>query len=82
MVSAQLSEINWSEIILDLRRTGMSQQDIARGLNGAASESMIRMYLIGLCAPSHWRGELLLGLWQSATGKAREQAPRTPVAVR
>lgn len=76
----RLTDIDWPEIILDLRRTGMRQQEIAEHAQGV-SESMIRQYLAG-ASPAHWRGEVLLKLWEAHTGKGREAAPRRPVETR
>lgn len=74
-----LVDFDWSEIIFDLRRAGLGQSEIARQL-GVASEGMIRQYLAG-SSPTHWRGELLLGLWESRTGLDRSEAPRRPADV-
>lgn len=76
-----LMEIDWTEIILDLRRSGMRQHEIAREMGKAASEALIRQYLAGV-SPLHWRGEMLLGLWEERTGKRRERAPRRPADIR
>lgn len=76
-----LTEIDWTEIILDLRRAGMRQHEIAREMGKAASEALIRQYLSGV-SPLHWRGEMLLGLWESKTGKSRDKARRRPADVR
>lgn len=76
-----LVDFDWSEIILDLRRAGMGQTDIARAMGHAVGEAMIRQYLAG-AAPIHWRGELLLDLWEKQTGKERENAPKRPAEMR
>jgi len=67
-------EIDWSEIVLDLRRAGMSQNDIARATHGASGEAAIRSYLAG-ASPVHWRGEVLLNVWMRKTGKSRGDLP-------
>jgi len=72
--ASRLSEIDWAEIVLDLRRTGMSQNDIARATQGASGEAAIRSYLAG-ASPVHWRGEILLEVWTKTMGKPRESAP-------
>jgi len=71
---SRLVEIDWSEIVLDLRRAGMTQNDIARATNGASGEAAIRSYLAG-ASPVHWRGETLLAVWMQQTGKLRTDAP-------
>lgn len=75
-----LVDFDWSEIILDLRRSGMAQHEIAKVMGRAAGESSIRKYLAGT-APVHWRGELLLELWEKRTGKARSEAPTRPADI-
>jgi len=69
-----LIEYDWTEIVLDLRRAGMAQHDIARATQGASGEAAIRSYLAG-ASPVHWRGEILLTLWMKITGRSRENAP-------
>lgn len=76
-----LIDFDWSEIILDLRRSGMGQTDVARAIGGVVGEAMIRQYLAG-ATPIHWRGELLLKLWEQQTGKARSSAPTRPAEMR
>jgi len=77
----RLTDFDWPEIVLDLRRAGMGQHEIARALGPAAGESMVRQYLAG-ATPAHWRGELLLTLWESRTGRKRGDAPRRPAEAR
>lgn len=74
-----LVDFDWSEIIFDLRRAGVGQVEIARQL-GSIDEKMVRKYMSG-SSPSHWRGELLLGLWEKHTGLDRQSAPRCPAAL-
>jgi len=69
-----LVEIDWAEIILDLRRAGMGQHDISRATHGASGEAAIRSYLAG-ASPVHWRGEILLDVWTQVTGKTRDAVP-------
>ncbi|WP_147400285.1 hypothetical protein [Achromobacter sp. K91] len=71
-------DFDWSEIVFDLKRSGMDQSRICAALNRRLTESMIRQYMAGTSAPSHWRGELLLNLWCERTGHAREEAPTRP----
>jgi len=71
---SRLREIDWTEIVLDLRRAGMTQHDIARATHGASGEAAIRSYLAG-ASPVHWRGEMLLAVWMQQTGKPRSNAP-------
>jgi len=74
MSRSGLHEIDWSEVVLDLRRAGMSQNDIARATHGASGEAAIRSYLAGT-SPVHWRGEVLLDVWTRITGKPRGDVP-------
>lgn len=77
----RLMDFDWPEIILDLRRSGMGQHEIAKEMGPAAGESMVRQYLGG-STPTHWRGELLLALWERRTGRERSTAPRRPAELR
>lgn len=77
----RLTDFDWAEIVLDLRRAGMNQYEIAAALGPAASEGMVRQYLAG-ATPAHWRGELLLNLWEARTGQDRDAAPRRPAEAR
>lgn len=70
----QLRDFDWSEIVFDLKRAGMSHGGICAALGNAVSESGIRSYMAG-GQLAHWRGELLLELWMAKTGKCREEAP-------
>ncbi|CAM4092699.1 Phage protein [Bordetella tumbae] len=74
-------DLDWSEIVFDLKRAGMAHREICEALGPAASESMIRQYLAG-ATPTHWRGELLLDLWEAKTGRERPSAPRKPAELR
>lgn len=74
-----LVDFDWSEIIFDLRRAGVGQVEIARQL-GVVGESSVRKYMAG-SSPSHWRGERLLDLWESRTGRDRTEAPRKPAEI-
>lgn len=76
-----LVDFDWSEIILDLRRAGMGQNEIAREMGHAVGEAMVRQYLAG-ASPAHWRGEMLLALWEKRTGRGRDTAPRRPAEMR
>lgn len=75
-----LLEIDWTEIVLDLRRAGMRQHEIAREMGKAATEGLVRQYLSG-ATPLHWRGEMLLELWERKTGKSRDRAPMRPADI-
>lgn len=77
----RLTDYDWPEIILDLRRSGMGQHQIAKAMGHAVGESMVRQYLAG-CTPAHWRGEILLDLWERRTEKSRVDAPRRPAEIR
>lgn len=77
----RLTDFDWPEIILDLRRCGMGQHEIARSMGQAVGESMVRQYLAG-ASPAHWRGEILLSLWEERTGRDRAGAPRRPAETR
>ncbi|SOE49111.1 hypothetical protein [Orrella dioscoreae] len=77
----RLTDFDWPEIILDLRRSGMGQHEIAKAMGQAVGESMVRQYLAG-ATPAHWRGEILLSLWEEKTDKTRQQAPRRPAEIR
>lgn len=74
-------DFDWSELIFDLKRTGMDHGEICGALNGCVSESALRTYIAG-AQPGHWRGEMLLMLWSTKTGKRREQAPTRPAPLR
>lgn len=76
----RLTEFDWTEIILDLRRSGMRQHEIVREIGRAAGEASIRQYLAG-ATPVHWRGEILLNLWSEKTGKVRRDAPTRPAKI-
>ncbi|WP_186035328.1 hypothetical protein [Burkholderia gladioli] len=73
---------DWREILFDLRRLGLMPSSVERELRGAVSESLVRAYVNEVAEPSHARGELILGLWEQKTGKARADAPRRPVLLR
>ncbi|MBJ9709864.1 hypothetical protein MMZ06_34855 [Burkholderia gladioli] len=73
---------DWREILFDLRRLGMMPTAVSKALNGAVSERAVRDYAEETREPSHARGELILGLWEKQTGKARADAPRRPVLLR
>ena len=75
-------QINWREIIFDLKRLPMKNNEIVDALDGYISEPQIRAYAEEISSPGHFRGELLLSLWQRRTGKVRESAPLRPVALR
>ncbi|URW83904.1 hypothetical protein NBV64_05995 [Alcaligenes sp. DN25] len=75
-----LVDFDWSEIILDLRRAGMGQNEIAREMGHAVGEAMVRQYLAG-ASPAHWRGEMLLEIWERRTGQPRDKAPRRPAEM-
>lgn len=77
----RMLDFDWAEIILDLRRSGMGQHEIAREMGHAVGEAMVRQYLAG-ATPAHWRGEMLLALWEIRTGRARNDAPRRPAEIR
>lgn len=77
----RMLDFDWSEIILDLRRAGMGQHEIAREMGHAVGEAMVRQYLAG-ATPAHWRGEMLLTLWEKRTGRVRTDAPRRPAEIR
>lgn len=71
---------DWSEIIFDLKRMGMSHSDICSSMGRRVTESMIRQYMAG-AQPMHWRGELLIELWRKKTGRPREDAPKRPAPL-
>ncbi len=75
-------DFDWSELVFDLKRAGLDHHAISRALGGRITEGMIRQYMGGTSAPTHWRGELLISLWVRKTGKCREDAPRQPIAMR
>ncbi|PVX84338.1 hypothetical protein [Paraburkholderia unamae] len=75
-------QINWREIIFDLKRIPMSNQDIVDSIDGYISERQLRDYAEEISSPGHFRGELLVVLWMRRMGRAREQAPLRPVALR
>lgn len=77
----RMLDFDWPEIILDLRRAGMGQHEIAREMGHAVGEAMVRQYLAG-ATPAHWRGEILLELWERRTGRTRAGAPRRPAEIR
>lgn len=77
----QFTDYDWSEIVAKLRALGMTTTDIMRESRSAVAESMIRQYQAG-ATPSHWRGELLLDIWERKTGLDRCVAPRRPADLR
>lgn len=70
-----VTDLDWSTMVFDLKRCGMAQHEICRALHGRITEAALRQYMAGTTAPSHWRGELLLALWQDKTGRPRADAP-------
>lgn len=77
-----MTDYDWSEIVFDLKRAGMSHKDICAALKGYFSEATIRHYMAGWIIPTHWRGEQLLDLWCARMDRDREDAPRTAVRLR
>ena len=74
-------DYDWREIMFDLKRLGMTGQDIAREAGGAMTEQSVRLYMTG-SSPLHWRGEVILQLWEKKMGKPRCEAPVAPAQIR
>jgi len=75
-------QIDWREVIFDLRRLPMKNSEIVDALDGCVSERLLRSYAEELMSPGHYRGERLLDLWAMRTGRATDTAPRRPVTLR
>ncbi len=56
---------------------GLSDKEIVREAQGYFSESSVRAWRKA-ASPNlqHFNGELLIRIWQDATGKGRDQVPR------
>ena len=67
--------VDWSAIIADLRRHGISTYQL-EGLVGI-SKSQLVGYGAGTSAPLHAPGERLIEFWCQITTSTREQLPRT-----
>jgi hypothetical protein len=75
-------QIDWREVVIDLRRLGMKNEEISKELGGYVSERQIRLFVEESQSPGHFRGEILLALWIQKTGRAADTAPRRPVSLR
>lgn len=75
-------QVDWRELLFDLRRLGLGASRICSLLKGAVDERTLRMYGEGALAPSHYRGELLVALWIEHTGRPREALPVCPFVKR
>lgn len=72
---ARIRLIDWSAVVLDLRRCGMSHQQIA-GECDADKSWVHRLLNIPGTQPRFHHGVMLLGLWAERTGKSAEDVPR------
>lgn len=82
MAAMQIREVDWREVLFDLKRLNMKTTEIAAALGDYISERQLRFYLDETQAPSHWRGELILRLWTQKTGRTRDDAPHRMPALR
>jgi hypothetical protein len=69
--------IDWSEVVLDLRRAGLSHREIAEQCDASGHDWVHRLLNIPGTQPKFHNGTLLLGLWLERTGKRSEHVPRT-----
>lgn len=67
--------IDWTEVILDLRRCGMSHREIAEECEANGHDWVHRLLNIPGTQPKFHNGTLLLGLWLERTGKRADQVP-------
>lgn len=75
-------QVDWREVIFDLKRLEMKNNEIVSALGGYISEPQIRAYAEEISSPGHFRGELLLSLWIQKTRRTREDAPMRPASLR
>lgn len=75
-------QVDWREVVIDLRRLGMKNEEISKELGGYVSERQIRLFVEESQSPGHFRGEILLALWTMKTGHRADEAPRRPVSLR
>lgn len=75
-------QVDWREIIFDLKRLPMKNSEISDALGGYISEPQIRAYADEVSSPGHFRGELLIALWIQKTTKSRDDAPMRPASLR
>lgn len=66
--------IDWARIIENLRRLGMSHDDIASRVD--VGPTTVKAYADDRCIePAHWTGSALLVLWSERTGLSYTDAP-------
>lgn len=76
MIAPRLRPIDWPEVILDLRRRGMSHREIAEHCEYTGHSWVHRLLNIHGTEPKFRNGTLLLALWIDKTGKAANDVPR------
>jgi hypothetical protein len=66
--------IDWARLLDNIRKTGMSIEDIARTVD--VGRSSVQDYCDDRCIePAHWTGSVLLQLWSERTGLPVTDAP-------
>ncbi|WP_134044422.1 hypothetical protein [Paraburkholderia caballeronis] len=61
----------------ELRRAGYTASDVA-AFTGIPKSTLLGYKNLGT-EPDHWGGDVVLGIWSDATGRARNDAPRRPI---
>lgn len=74
IIVSRTRRIDWARIIENLRKQGMSVQDIALAVN--VGRSSVQDYCDCRCIePAYWVGSALLVLWAEKTGLPWTDAP-------
>jgi len=66
--------VDFVELLLDLRRAGMSGRQVCKA--SGLTRGAIGEYRRGRCRPAFGKGEALIELWCSRTGRTRNEVPR------
>lgn len=69
-----MMRVDWWQIVVDLSRKGMAQQEVGRAINKPSST--VHGWKMG-AEPKHADGEILIALWCEKTGNTRELVPMT-----
>lgn len=79
IVLSRERRIDWSRVVENLRKTGMSTAQIADRVG--ISIAAVKVYKNeGASEPAHWAGSALLLLWAERTGCKWDDAPTRAVA--
>lgn len=65
---------NWAALIDQLLAFGLTHRQIGNAMASVLTVRMVRHYQLGT-QPTHYRGELLIGLWCSTLNRKREDMP-------